>query len=135
VSCAGGISRRALLAGAGIGLLGGAGLLGCTPVKQQQLPDPDAAALAAARGMELALLANYAVGDPSYRVHLAHLHALGGRPPSPADSSGPVSPRVAAAAEATSVPALQAAAIAAVRGPNAALLASIAASHAALDHR
>lgn len=133
VSSAGGISRRALLTGAGAALLGGAGLAGCTSGRSPAPSDPDAAALEAARQGERALLANYAGDDPSYRTHLAHLHALGGSEPTPtATSSVAADPRVAAAAEAASVPALQAAAVAAASGHNAALLASIAACHAAL---
>ena len=118
--------------GAGAGVFGSVGLVGCTSARSRTLPDPDETVLTAARQRELALLSNYAVTDPSYQVHLSHLRTLGGRAPSPAPASGgTTSPREAAAALAASVPPLQVAAIAVVRGRNAALLASVAAAHAA----
>jgi len=118
--------------GAGAGVLGSVGLVGCTPARTRTVTDPDEAALTAARQTELTLLANYAVADPAYQVHLSHLRALGGNASSPAPTStGATSPREAAAALAASIPSLQAAAISAVRGRNAAVLASVAAAHAA----
>jgi hypothetical protein len=91
--------------------------------------DPDSRALAAARAAELALLAGTAEGSPAYAAHLAHLHALGGDP-APTPAAGSTAPP--ATDLRSSVSRLQAAAQTARTGAAAALLASIAASHAVL---
>jgi hypothetical protein len=116
--------RAALLATAGL-------LAACTATKGRAHLDPDAATLTQARATELELLALYADGDPDRAVHLAHLSALGGTPPSPPATTPPARAAAAAAVRASVGP-LQAAAVAAHRGDTAALLASLAASHAAL---
>ena len=103
---------------------------GCTTRHHTTPPDPDAAAVAAARAGELQLLSSVAAGTPAYDAHLAHLHALGGRLPSP--GSPPPGATPAYADLAGSVPALQGAAVAAHNGEIAAQLASVAASHAVL---
>jgi hypothetical protein len=106
----------------------------CTSRRPQANLDPDAAALTAARDTEHRLLASYDAAHPAYTAHLAHLRALGGPIPSssPVNSTTPAPPAAAAAAERASLAELQGAANAAVHGSNAALLASIAASHAVL---
>ena len=123
------LSRRSLL----IGALAVAATA-CTSHGQRASFDPDSAALSAARDTEHRLLASYDAAHPAYAAHLAHLRALGGPipSPSPANAPTPASPAAAAAAERASVAQLQGAADAAVHGSNAALLASIAASHAVL---
>lgn len=118
------LTRRALL-GTGVLLL-----VGCRP-HRTVASDPDAATLASVRAGELALLASYAEGTPDHAVHLAHLRALGGTSPSPGATPTPTS--AAAYTEVRgSVPTLQAAALRARSGATAALLASVAASHAVL---
>jgi hypothetical protein len=118
------LSRRALLGAAVIVAAG------CTARHRSAGADPDAPALAAARAGELVLLSNAAVGTTAYAAHLAHLQALGARPPSPG-ATPPVAPPGYADA-AASVPVLQAAAERTSDGALAAKLASIAASHAVL---
>jgi len=117
-------TRRALLLG------GAAVLAGCTtaPRGARARPGSDDDALLAAWASEQRLLAAYAGTTPQHQAHLAHLRALEarlGRTP----SAPPAPP---SADDAATVPALHAAAIAARDGGNAALLASIAASHAVL---
>src|SRR3954469_11626875 len=71
------LTRRALL-GAGVLVLAG-----CKTRAHSSSSDPDAAALAAARAGEVALLSSYAEGTPEHSAHLTHLRALGGAAPSP----------------------------------------------------
>jgi len=117
------VSRRTILLAAPSAMV----VAGCRdhrPVK----PDPDAAAVAAARDTEQRLAAAYdAAGDARRRdEHLAHLQALGGvMPTAPPSASDP------ATLTRTSAPLLQSAAIEAYAGPVAAVLASIAAAHLA----
>jgi hypothetical protein len=129
----------------------------CRPRKSHQIAAtaPDASALAAAADGERQLLAQYdaaLAADPALAAalsaarerHARHLSALGGPAPSAAASPPSTSPSSALPAtdpraglvsirqsERDSVVALQAAATAATRGDNAALLASVAAAHAA----
>jgi hypothetical protein len=115
------VSRRAFLAAVPLGLA-----VGCRD-RSPARPDPDAAALAAARDTELRLVLAY---DGRQRdEHLAHLTALGGTPPtSLPPPGGPIRPTGLAR---SSVASLQAAAIGAHSGQVAATLASIAAAHLA----
>jgi hypothetical protein len=118
------ISRRAILVASAVAPV--AAVAGCRD-RPPARPDPDAAAIAAARDTEQRLVAGYgAAGNARLRAeHLAHLTALGGvMPTTPAASvEDPASLAHA------SVPALQSAAIAAHAGHVAAVLASIAAAH------
>lgn len=129
------LTRRALLA-AGMG--GIVLTIGCTTRNARPVADPDAAAIEAARRGEQLLLAGYAEGSAAHAVHLAHLRALGGTPPSagpdgsPAPSPAPSAAPGQAATESTTVGPLMAAARSAHHGSTAALFASIAASHAVL---
>jgi hypothetical protein len=125
------LSRRALLvAGAG----GLALAVGCTSRRAKPIVDPDAAAIDAARRSERLLLGAYAEGTAGHSLHLAHLQALGGSVASP--SPGQPANTTGVAAESSTVAPLMDAAVKARRGSTAALLASIAASHAALsEHR
>lgn len=113
-------SRRTLLVGTAIAVAG------CTTTRHVRA-NPDAAAVAEARRGELELLAALDPVSPSYAVHVAHLRALGGVAPAPNAPTGSV---VALARD--SVATLQAAARKARSGATAALLASIAASHASV---
>lgn len=127
-------TRRALLVD--VGLVGAAvSVAGCTTSHSQRVsPGPDDTALLAAWHAESRLLASYAVTAPEHAAHLAHLRALEARlAVVPSGSPTPALPGAATAAdvEATVAP-LQEAARAARDGANAALLASIAASHAVL---
>lgn len=117
------VSRRALLVAAPVAFVAG-----CRD-RRPARPDPDAAALAAARDTEVRLVAAYAAaGDDRLRAeHLAHLTALGGVLPS---ASSPPSAGDPASLVRGSVASLQSAAIAAHAGHVAAVLASIAAAHA-----
>ena len=82
----------------------------------------------------MALLASTAVGTAEHAAHLAHLQALGGQPPTP--GATPKSTTAPAYVDApASVEVLQAAAGNARDGGNAAVLASIAASHAVIAAR
>jgi hypothetical protein len=119
------LTRRALL---GVGVLV---LAGCRSHARSSSSDPDAAALAAARAGELALLATYADGTPEHATHLTHLRALGGTPPSPGSTPTPERPP-GYTDVASSVAVLQAAAVHAHDGGTAATFASIAASHTVL---
>ena len=113
------VTRRAFLAAVPVGLA-----VGCRD-RAPARPDPDAAALAAARDAELWLIAG---SEGRLReAHLAHLAALGGTAPTslPPDNA-PVQLRSSAAS-------LQAAAIGAHSGQVAATLASIAAAHLAMS--
>ena len=92
--------------------------------------DPDEAALDAARAGERTLLAAYADGTDGHTVHLAHLRALGATLTTP--TPGAVVPAGGVRPEEATVQPLMAAARNARRGNTAALLASIAASHAVL---
>jgi hypothetical protein len=122
------LSRRALLvAGAG----GLALAVGCTNRSSKPIVDPDAAAIDAARRAERMLLAAYAEGTAGHSLHLTHLQALGGSLPSVSPGQTPSSTGVAA--ESSTVAPLMDAAAKARSGSTAALLASIAASHAALS--
>jgi hypothetical protein len=121
------LSRRALLGAAVIVVAG------CTTTRHPAAPDPDAATVAAARDSELQLLASYVTGTPEHTAHLAHLRALGGDLPSSPATPGTATQ--ATADEAASVPVLQAAARGAHNGTTAAVLASIAASHAVLGRQ
>ncbi len=116
------VSRRALLVAAPVAFVAG-----CRD-RRPARPDPDAAAIAAARDTEVRLVAAYAaLGDDRLRAeHLAHLTALGGALPtaSPPPAGDPAS------LVRGSVAALQSAAIGAHAGHVAAILASIAAAHA-----
>lgn len=114
------VSRRTFLAAVPITLA-----VGCRDHAPAR-PDPDAAAMAAARDTELRLIAAY---DGRIRdEHLAHLAALGGKMPSAA-ASAVADPRALARSSAA---ALQTAAILAHSGQVAATLASIAAAHLAM---
>jgi hypothetical protein len=116
------LSRRALL---------GATALALTACNGHRTPraSPDDARVGVTRELEQQLLAAYPPGSADYNTHLAHLHALGGVPSPP-----PAAPDAGAAAELqrVSVGKLQAFAATAADGSVAALLASIAASHAVL---
>jgi hypothetical protein len=115
-------------------LVGGVALVcGCTGRHAAPVADPDAPALEAARRGERSLLADYAEGSDAYTVHLAHLRALGGQAPTPAATGSPARgvPSGPAPERATVQPLLDAARNA-QRGRTAAVLASIAASHAVL---
>jgi hypothetical protein len=122
------VSRRAFLgAAAAAGPL--VAISGCRDGRLAR-PDPDAAALAAARDTERRLVEAY---DGARRAeHLAHLTALGGTAP-----TAPVAPAVAdpAGLVRASVSSLQTAAIGAHSGQVAAVLASIAAAHLAVQGR
>src|SRR3954453_23831053 len=120
------LTRRALL-GAGVLVLAG-----CKARAHSSSSDPDAAALAAARAGEVALLSSYAEGTPEHSAHLTHLRALGGAPPSPG-STPSTSPSPGYTDVRASVAVLQTAATRARAGATAATLASIAASHAVLS--
>lgn len=120
-------TRRAVLVGGGATLVAA-----CTSHGKPRAADPDATALDAARQRELALLASYDAASPARIAHLAHLAALGGAAPTPTPSAPTVSATAARAAEQASVAPLQTAALAAKDPDRAALLASIAASHAVL---
>lgn len=122
------LSRRTLLAaGIGAGVLA---VAGCTHGRSRSVTDPDAQALEAARRSERLLLAAYADGTAGRTIHLAHLRALGDTspPPPPGPDAGPATARP----EGPTVAALLDAARNAGRGATAALLASIAGSHATL---
>ena len=121
------ISRRALLA-AGVGAAGLAAA--CTTRKPKPGQDPDAAAVESARATELTLLQSYGEGTQAHAAHLAHLHALGGTvaTASPSPSPTTTTPRL----EGTTVAPLLDMARRVQRGEIAALLASIAASHAVM---
>lgn len=123
------LTRRALL-GAGLVVLAG-----CTSHRTATATAPDAGLLAAARAGELALLASSAEGTPEHAAHLAHLQALGGQvlAPGATPASAPTSPSYVDVR--ASVAVLQSAADRARDGGNAALLASVAASHALLAAR
>jgi hypothetical protein len=122
------LSRRAVLAGG----IGGVALLsGCTSGPAKPRPDPDAAALEAARRAERTLLETYADDTDGHTIHLAHLRALGDRLPPP--SPGPALRGGGNPPEALTVQPLIDAARNAKRGSTAALLASIAASHSVLS--
>jgi hypothetical protein len=113
---------------------------GCTTAHRRVTRGPDAAALAAARAAELQILQATDRAAPAYAVHLAHCRALGiSAAASPTASRGTTPPTGAAGASLAraGVPALQAAANAMRNGANAAVLASIAASHASeiVPHR
>ena len=125
------LSRRALLA-AGVGSVAVAA--GCTSSPPKRVEDPDAAALEAARLRERTLLATYAEGSEGHAVHLDHLRALGGATPTAGagPTTPPPSPSPTGTTESSSVAPLMAAARAARNGSTAALLASIAASHAVI---
>ena len=117
------VTRRAFLAAVPVGLA-----VGCRD-RAPARPDPDAAALAAARDAELRLI----VGSDGRRrdAHLAHLAALGGTAPtSPSPNNAPLEPTGTLRSSAAS---LQAAAIGAHSGQIAATLASIAAAHLAMS--
>jgi len=114
------VSRRAFLAAVPVGFA-----VACRDHAPAR-PDPDAAALAAARDTELRLVLGS--GGPQREQHLAHLAALGGTVPttSPPRDNLPLEP---AGLVRSSVASLQAAAIGAHSGQVAATLASIAAAH------
>jgi hypothetical protein len=139
------ITRRALLAGT-VGLGVGVGAAACRPRRSQAngVRDPDTAALAAAVRAERGLLnAHDAViaretGPGLVDLmqararHAEHLAALAGRipPTTQVTSTAPPSTRAELTAlEQATVPALQAAAVAARDGRHAAVFASIAAAH------
>ena len=107
-------------------------LAACKSRAHSSSSDPDAAALAAARAGEVALLSSYAEGTPEHSAHLTHLRALGGAPPSPG-STPSTSPSPGYTDVRASVAVLQTAATRARAGATAATLASIAASHAVLS--
>ena len=122
------MGTRAVLAtgiGAGVTVLAG-----CTGSHPKPAVDPDQAALDAARAGERTLLAAYADGTDGHTVHLAHLRALGATLTTP--TPGAVVPAGGVRPEEATVQPLMAAARNARRGNTAALLASIAASHAVL---
>lgn len=124
------VSRRTILAVLPVGVATAATATACrgrTPAR----PDPDAAALAAARDTEQRLVASYAaMGDTGrHDQHLAHLTALGGVLPTASPPPSPLADPGGLAR--SSVAALQAAAVQAHAGHIAAVLASIAASHLA----
>jgi hypothetical protein len=130
------ISRRTLL---GVAVVG---IAGCGKHKKPQATTPaavpDAAALLTARTDETRLLAAYDLkirhATPHQRPHLeveraihaTHLSALRGTASTPA--TGPLHPQLSAALRA-SAHQLRRLALAATAGSNAALFASIAASH------
>ncbi|HVT65359.1 MAG TPA: hypothetical protein VHD81_09405 [Mycobacteriales bacterium] len=120
------ITRRSVL---------GAGLLAIAACKHPSSPpvphvDPDAAALAEARAMEVQLLSE--TTDPAERAaHLQHLAALGGTVPSPTATTTPVTEPVRVQLRG-SADSLRTAAVAASNGMHAAVFASIAASHEVL---
>lgn len=101
---------------------------GCTTRAAKPAPDPDAAAIDAARRAERILLATYAEGTDGHTTHLAHLRALGDRLPPP--SPGLMLRGGGKPPEPATVQPLLDAARNATRGSTASLLASIAASHA-----
>jgi hypothetical protein len=122
------LSRRTLL-GAGIGGLVLAS--SCTTRHATPQPDPDARAIDAARRGERMLLESYAEGTDGHTTHLAHLRALGDDLPPP--TPDPVPRGVRPPPETVTVQPLLDAARTAIQGGTAALLASIAASHAVLS--
>jgi hypothetical protein len=130
------ISRRAVLVA---GLLAAVGCGKRTnPPVPVQAADPDAAAVTTARNIEAELLATYhakianatATQRPQLQVelaiHAAHLAALHGAPTSVATVTARPHLRRALISSATTLRELS---LAAVQGTNAALFASIAASH------
>lgn len=133
------LSRRSVLG------LAALGLAGCKHSSTPSAPrvDPDASALASARAEELALIAAFdgqitgASGDTadalaaSRAVHAAHLTALGGTPPpAPTVGTSTAPPFDDIGRELRrSAQSLRGLAVAASAGHNAAILASIAASH------
>lgn len=141
------LTRRALLG------LAGLAVVGCTKHATHVPPKPavvpDAAALAKARSSEAALLASYDAKIASSplpkrapllvarAIHATHLAALHGTSPSPSPSTGAASPAASTsqvnphlrAALRVSAVQLRGLALTATDGTNAALLASIAASH------
>jgi hypothetical protein len=122
------VSRRALLGAAAAAAP--LALVSSCRDRPPARPDPDAAALAAARDTERRLIEAY---DGALRAeHLAHLTALGGTMPTASALSPIADP---AALVRASVPGLQAAAIGAHSGRVAAVLASIAAAHLAQPAR
>jgi hypothetical protein len=120
-------------------------LAGCraktTATRTATSPSPDAAALLTARSTEQSLLASYDATIASLplhkraplqverAIHATHLEALHGKPP-PSSSATPSASSLHHALRA-SARQLRALSLAAVDGGNAALLASIAASHTA----
>lgn len=145
------LTRRALLG------LTGLAVVGCTKHPTHAPPKPavvpDAAALANARSSEATLLAAYDAKIASSplpkrapllvarAIHATHLAALHSTSPSPSPSTSPstspgspvgstsqVNPHLRAALRASAVQ-LRGLALAATNGTNAALLASVAASH------
>jgi hypothetical protein len=133
------MTRRALLCGAAVVLAGCRSK--ATPKPAAAAQSPDAAALLTARSTEQSLLASYDARIASLplhkraplqverAIHATHLEALHGRTPppgSPAPSASSLQAAVRASARQ-----LRTLSLAAVDGPNAALLASIAASHTA----
>jgi hypothetical protein len=134
------LSRRSLLG------LAALTLAGCKTrsAASSQPADPDAAALRAARASEQMLLGSYDAAIASARgaaavrlrteraLHAQHLAALGGGPPIRPPTAGP--PAEPGPALRRTAATFRAFAVAAVRGGNAALLASIAASHEAMAH-
>lgn len=119
------LTRRALLGAAALVLAG------CKSRGHASSPDADAAAIASARAGELTLLSAYADGTPEHALHLTHLRALGGAAPTPGGSASPTATPAYSDVR-SSVAVLQAAAAQARSGATAAMLASIAASHAVL---
>ena len=131
------VTRRSLLLGAV------ATAAGCRHAGHlTAMPPADVPAVRAAAAAERALIAGFPPGDAAAGVHEVHLRALlallPSAAPSPAASTSPAGqvPPPAPTTDATAlaragVPSLQAAAVAAVDGRTAALLASIAAEHAA----
>lgn len=133
------LTRRSLFG------LAALGLAGCKAGSSPPAPrvDPDAAALASARAAEADLLARYdtqiagATGDTAdllssrRAAHAAHLAALGGTPaPAPGIGTAAAQPFGTIDRDLRkSSESLRAAALAAVDGKHAALLASVAASH------
>jgi len=142
------LTRRAVLLGAAATVVAA-----CRPKERRPIahPDPDLAAVQQAIAGEAGLLGTLsaltAAGDDTTAergVHADHLIALkkllgadaaapgpASATPAPSASPQPAGRKTYDAAVAASVPRLQAAALAARRGSTAALLASVAASHAA----
>lgn len=122
-------SRRTLL---GVSALA---LAGCKHVSPPSAPrtDPDATALAAARATEVALIAACEGAGllEDVAAHRAHLSALGGRAVAPSPSASPLPSEARTLVRSTADPLRNAADIA-VDGIHAAILASIAASHAVM---